>query len=47
MKTTENTLIDKEYVKVKKDTIDSMQKVIKETEKLWNFSLKWNNYLMK
>ena len=26
---------------------DSMQNVIKETEKLWNFSLKWNNYLMK
>lgn len=47
MKTTENTLIDKEYVKVKKDTFDSMQNVIKETEKLWNFSLKWNNYLMK
>ena len=47
MKITKNTLIDKEYVKVKKETFDSMQNVIKETEKLWNFSLKWNNYLMK
>ncbi len=33
MKTTKNTIIDKEYVKVKKDTFDSMQNVIKETKK--------------
>lgn len=34
MKTTKNTLIDKDYVKVKKDTFDSMQNVIKETKKV-------------
>ena len=34
MKTTKNTLIDKEYIKVKKDTFDSMNKVIKETKKV-------------
>ena len=34
MKTTKNTLIDKEYVKVKKDTFDSMKKVINETKKV-------------
>ena len=37
MKTTKNTLIDKEYVKVKKDTFDSMQTVIKETKKVMEF----------
>ena len=40
MKTTKNTLIDKEYVKVKKDTFDSMQNVIKETKKIMEFQPK-------
>ena len=40
MKTTKNTLIDKEYVKVKKDTFDSMQNVIKETKKVMEFQPK-------
>ncbi len=31
MKTTKSTIIDKEYVKVRKDTFDSMNNVIKET----------------
>ena len=34
MKTTKNTFIDKEYVKVKKDTFDSMKNVIKESKKV-------------
>ena len=33
MKTTKNTIFDKEYVKVKKETFDSMNKVIKETKR--------------
>ena len=37
MKTTKNTLIDKDYVKVRKDTFDSMQNVIKETKKVMEF----------
>lgn len=40
MKTTKNTIIDKEYVKVKKDTFDSMQNVIKETKKAMEFQPK-------
>ncbi len=40
MKTTKNTIIDKEYVKVKKDTFDSMQNVIKETKKAIEFQSK-------
>lgn len=40
MKTTKNTLIDKEYVKVRKDTFDSMQNVIKETKKVMEFQPK-------
>ncbi len=40
MKTTKNTLIDKEYVKVKKDTFDSMNNVIKETKKAMEFQPK-------
>ena len=40
MKTTKNTLIDKEYVKVKKDTFDSMNNVIKETKKVMEFQPK-------
>ena len=40
MKTTKNTLIDKDYVKVRKDTFDSMQNVIKKLKRLWNFNLK-------
>lgn len=40
IKTTKNTIIDKEYVKVKKDTFDSMQNVIKETKKAIEFQPK-------
>ena len=40
MKTTKNTLIDKEYVKVRRDTFDSMQNVIKETKKVMDFQPK-------
>ena len=40
MKTTKNTLIDKGYVKVRKDTFDSMQNVIKETKKVMEFQPK-------
>ena len=40
MKTTKNTLIDKEYVKVRKDTFDSMNNVIKETKKVMEFQPK-------
>lgn len=40
MKTTKNTIIDKEYVKVKKDTFDSMQNIIKETKKAIEFQPK-------
>ena len=34
METSKETIFDKEYVKVKKDTFDSMNKVIKETKKI-------------
>ncbi len=37
MKTTKNILIDKEYVKVRKDTFDSLKNVIKETKKVIKF----------
>ncbi|MCI8498631.1 MAG: hypothetical protein HFG33_04450 [Bacilli bacterium] len=40
MKTTKNTLIDKEYVKVRKDTFDSIKNVIKETKKVMEFQTK-------
>ena len=40
MKTTKNTLIDKEYIKVKKDTFDSMKNVIKETKRVVEFQPK-------
>lgn len=40
MKTTKNLIMDKEYVKVKKDTFDSMQNVIKETKKVMKFQPK-------
>ncbi len=40
MKTTKNTIIDKEYIKVRKDTFDSMQNVIKETKKAIEFQPK-------
>ena len=40
MKTTKNTLIDKVYVKVRKDTFDSMNNVIKETKKVMEFQPK-------
>ena len=34
MQTNKETIFDKEYVKIKKDTFDSMSKVIKETKKV-------------
>jgi len=34
MKTTKNTLIDNDYVKIKKETFDSMNKVVKESKKV-------------
>lgn len=37
MKTTKTTLIDKDYVKIRKDTFDSIQNVIKETKKVMEF----------
>lgn len=40
MKTTKNTLIDKDYVKIRKDTFDCMQNVIKETKKVMEFQPK-------
>lgn len=40
METTKNTLIDKEYIKVRKDAFNSMQNVIKETKKVMQFNLK-------
>ncbi len=40
MKTTKNTIFDKEYVKIKKETFDSMDKVIKETKKVVEFQPK-------
>jgi len=40
MKTTKSTLIDKDYVKVRKDTFDSMNKVINETKKAIEFQPK-------
>ena len=39
MKTNKETLFDKDYVKIKKDTFDSMNKVIFESKKLWKFNL--------
>ena len=43
MKTTKNTIIDKEYVKVRKDTFDSMSNVIEETKKAIEFQPKIND----
>ncbi len=40
MKTTKNTLIDRDFVKVRKDIFDSMQNVIKETKKVMGFQPK-------
>ena len=34
MKSTKNTLIDKDYVKIKKETFDSMNKVVNESKKV-------------
>lgn len=42
MKTSKNTIIDKEYVKVRKDTFDSLNNVIKETKKAVEFQPKIN-----
>ena len=40
MQTTKNILFDKEYVKVKKDTFDSMNNVIMESKKIMEFQPK-------
>ena len=40
MKTTKSTLIDKDYVNIRKDTFDSMNKVINETKKAIEFQPK-------
>ena len=40
IKTTKSTFIDKEYVRVKKDTFDSMKNVIKESKKVMEFQPK-------
>lgn len=40
MKTSKNTIIDKDYIKVRKDTFDSMNNVIKETKKVIEFQPK-------
>ena len=40
MKTTKNILFDKEYVKVKKDTFECMNKVIMESQKIMEFQPK-------
>ena len=40
MKTTKNTIFDKEYVKVKRKTFDSMNQIIKETKKVVEFQPK-------
>lgn len=42
MKTTKNSFIDKDYVKVKKETFESMNKVIDETRKAIQFQPKIN-----
>ena len=47
MKTTKNTIIDKDYVKVRKDTFDSMNNVIKETEKIIEMQPKINSALQE
>ena len=46
-KTTENTFIDKEYVKVKKDTFKSMNNVIKESKKIIEFHPKMEQLFEK
>ena len=40
MKTTKNTIFDKEYIKVKKETFGSMNEFIKETKKVVEFQPK-------
>ena len=47
MKTTKNIIIDKDYVKVRKDTFDSMNNVIKETEKIIEMQPKINSALQE
>ena len=47
MKTTKNTIIDKDYVKVRKDTFESMNNVIKETEKIIEMQSKINSALQE
>ena len=47
MKTTKNTIIDKDYVKVRKDTFESMNNVIKETEKIIEMQPKINSALQE
>ena len=43
MATTKETIFDKEYVKIKKDTFDSMNKVIKESKKIKDIQPKLQN----
>ena len=45
MKTTKNSIIDREYIKVRKDTFDSMNNVIKETKKAIEFQPKLEQLL--
>ena len=47
MKTTKSTIIDKDYVKVRKDTFESMNNVIKETEKIIEMQPKINSALQE
>ncbi len=47
MKSTKNTIIDKDYVKVRKDTFDSMNDVIKETKKVMELEPKINSALQE
>ena len=48
MKTTKQTLIiDKYFVKVKKDTFESMNNVISESKKVMKLQPKLQQYLMK
>ena len=47
MKTTKNTIIDKDYIKVRKDTFESMNNVIKETEKIIEMQPRINSALQE
>ena len=47
MSSNKETIFDKEYVKIKKDTFNSMNKVIEQTKKLWKCNLKYKRFIMK